>query len=116
MEDTSFVIYVCDSNEKDRLEDDNRELQRILNKDYFTTLENVVILVFANKQDLPNARSIHQLAANLKIHELAHGRPYYIQPCVAVTGEGIQEVYLLVLFKVQGFEWLSDMLEHRGQL
>ena len=49
---TNGLIYVVDSNDRDRIEDAREELNKMLNED---EMRDAVLLVFANKQDLPNA-------------------------------------------------------------
>jgi len=46
---------VVDSNDKERVEDAREELHRMLNE---PELAEAVLLVFANKQDLPKVRFI----------------------------------------------------------
>ena len=46
------LIFVVDSNDRDRIDDAKEELHRMLNED---ELRDAVVLVFANKQDLPQA-------------------------------------------------------------
>merc|ERR1712227_898636 len=49
---TQGLIFVVDSNDRDRVEDAREELMKMLNED---EMRDAVLLVFANKQDLPNA-------------------------------------------------------------
>ncbi len=50
-QNTQGIIFVVDSNDRDRIAPEARdELQRMLNED---ELKNALLLVFANKQDLP---------------------------------------------------------------
>merc|ERR1719198_8513 len=51
-EGTHGIIYVVDSSDRDRLQDAREELQKMLQAD---ELKDSVLLVFANKQDLPQA-------------------------------------------------------------
>jgi GTPase SAR1 family protein len=60
------LIFVVDSNDKDRIAEAREELQRMLNED---ELRDAVLLVFANKQDLPQAMQV--------------GTP--LRPCVAAN-------------------------------
>merc|ERR1711937_501147 len=48
-ENTQGLIFVIDSNDRDRIEDAREELTRILSED---EMRDVAVLVFANKQDL----------------------------------------------------------------
>ena len=47
---TQGIIFVVDSNDRDRIVEAREELQRMLNED---ELRDALLLVFANKQDLP---------------------------------------------------------------
>merc|ERR1712228_799096 len=49
---TNALIFVVDSNDRDRIEDAREELTKMLHED---ELSETALLVFANKQDLPNA-------------------------------------------------------------
>ena len=51
-QNTQGLIFVVDSNDRDRIDDAKEELHRMLNED---ELRDAVVLVFANKQDLPQA-------------------------------------------------------------
>jgi ADP-ribosylation factor 1/2 len=76
------------------------ELHRMLNED---ELRDSILLVFANKQDLPNAMSAAEMTDKLGLHGLRH-RQWYIQACCATTGDGLYE----------GLDWLSATLQKRG--
>jgi small GTP-binding protein len=49
---TQGIIFVVDSNDRDRAEDAREELMKMLDED---EMRDAALLVFANKQDLPNA-------------------------------------------------------------
>ena len=55
---TQAVIFVVDSNDGTRLKEARDELWKVLESH---ELLNAVLLVFANKQDLPNAMSAEQI-------------------------------------------------------
>ncbi|XP_048336941.1 uncharacterized protein LOC107407003 [Ziziphus jujuba] len=88
------LIFVVDSNDRERVAEARNELHRILNE---KELSNVILLVFANKQDLPNSMPPAEVADQLGLHSLKH-RPWYIQSTSAASGEGLYE----------GLEWLSE--------
>jgi ADP-ribosylation factor protein 1 len=75
------------------------ELHRMLNED---ELRESILLVFANKQDLPNAMSAAEMTDKLGLHGLRH-RQWYIQACCATTGDGLYE----------GLDWLSVTLNKK---
>ena len=52
-QNTQGIIFVVDSNDRDRIVEAREELQRMLNED---ELRDAILLVFANKQDLPVSR------------------------------------------------------------
>mgnify|MGYP003958315315 FL=1 len=95
-QNTEGLIFVVDSNDKDRIDAAREELQKMLQED---ELKDSVVLVFANKQDLPNAMSAPEVTEKLGLHNLRM-RKWYIQAACATTGDGLYE----------GLEWLKDTL------
>ena len=61
-QNTQGLIFVVDSNDRERVEAAKDELHRMLSED---ELSESVVLVFANKQDLPNAFSAAELTDRL---------------------------------------------------
>ena len=61
------LIFVVDSNDRDRIADCSEELGWFLRKEAYT---NCVLLVLANKQDLPNAMSIQEITEKLELNTL----------------------------------------------
>merc|ERR1711977_289705 len=57
-QNTQGLIFVVDSNDRDRIEETREELHKMLNED---EMREVVLLVFANKQDLPNAMTAAEI-------------------------------------------------------
>lgn len=62
-------------------------------------LRDALLLVFANKQDLPNAMSAAEISDKIGLHTLRQ-RTWYIQNTCATTGDGLYE----------GLDWLSQQL------
>ena len=56
--------------------------------------------MLANKQDLPQAAGVAEIAKSLRLADVAAGRPWYVQPTCATSGDGIEE----------GLGWLSSQL------
>merc|ERR1712087_121387 len=105
-QNTQGVIFVVDSNDRERIDDasgsDNsakEELHRMLAED---ELRDAVVLVYANKQDLPNAMSVNEVTEKLGLNQLRN-RQWYIQSTCATTGDGLYE----------GLDWLSATLNKR---
>ncbi|CAJ0766351.1 624_t:CDS:2 [Entrophospora sp. SA101] len=94
------IIFVVDSNDRERISEAREELQRMLNED---ELRDALLLVFANKQDLPNAMNAAEITDKLGLHSLRQ-RHWYIQATCATSGDGLYE----------GLEWLID--EYTGYL
>ncbi|KAJ9468607.1 ADP-ribosylation factor [Diplonema papillatum] len=96
-QNTNGVIFVVDSNDRDRVAQARDELQKMLSED---ELRDACLLVFANKQDLPNAMSTAEVTDKLGLHSLRQ-REWYIQGSCATTGEGLYE----------GLEWLAGAVK-----
>ncbi|KAG0316429.1 Arf GTPase arf1 [Dissophora globulifera] len=99
-QNTQGIIFVVDSNDRDRVSEAREELLRMLNED---ELRDAVLLVFANKQDLPNAMNPAEITDKLGLQSLRQ-RQWYIQAACATSGDGLYE----------GLEWLSNSLKKRG--
>ncbi|KAG5244648.1 ADP-ribosylation factor [Salix suchowensis] len=98
-QNTQGLIFVVDSNDRDRVVEARDELHRILNED---ELGDAVLLVFANKQDLPNAMNAAEITDKLGLHSLRQ-RHWYIQSTCAISGEGLNE----------GIDWLSNNIANK---
>jgi len=92
-QNTQGLIFVVDSSDHDRIEDAREELMKMLNED---EMRDAVLLVFANKQDLPNAMTAPEVTNKLGLHDLRH-RQWFIQSACATTGDGLYE----------GLDWMS---------
>lgn len=98
-QNTNGVIFVVDSNDRERIDQAREELNKMINED---ELREAVVLVFANKQDLPNAMNAQELTEKLGLHTLRN-RTWYIQSTCATTGDGLYE----------GLDWLSNTLSNK---
>merc|ERR1712227_1113668 len=93
-QNTQGLIFVVDSNDRERINEASEELQKMLSED---ELRDAILLVFANKQDLPNAMPVHDLQEKLGLSSLRY-RKWFIQSTCATTGDGLYE----------GLDWLSN--------
>merc|ERR1712040_22577 len=66
-QNTQGLIFVVDSNDRERIGEAAEELNKMLREE---ELKDVVVLVFANKQDLPNAMSASEVTDKLGLHNL----------------------------------------------
>ncbi|KAF7375773.1 ARF/SAR protein [Mycena sanguinolenta] len=94
------VIFVVDSNDWERMSQAREELQRALARD---ELRDVLLLVYANKQDLPKAMNIAEITDELGLYE-PRQRTWFLQAACATSGDGLYE----------GLEWLSTNIGRRG--
>ncbi|GLU21170.1 hypothetical protein SLE2022_373290 [Rubroshorea leprosula] len=81
-QNTQGLIFLVDSNDRDRIVEARDELHRMLNED---ELRDAVLLVFANKQDLPNAMNAAEITDKLGLHSLRQHH-LYIQRTCATSG------------------------------
>lgn len=95
-QNTNAIIFVVDSNDRDRVLEAKEELIKMLNEE---ELNNACLLILANKQDLPNAMSASELTDKLGLHSLK--RRWYVQKTCATSGDGLYE----------GLDWLSNELK-----
>lgn len=87
-EHTDGLVYVVDSTDKQRLEDSRREFEHILKNEH---MKNVPVVLLANKQDVPGALTAEDITRMFKVKKLCCNRNWYVQPCCAITGEGLTE-------------------------
>lgn len=95
-QNTQGLIFVVDSNDRERITEAEKELKSMLKED---ELRDAVVLVFANKQDLPNAMQASELVDKLNLNSLRN-RSWHIQATCATQGNGLYE----------GLDWLSTEL------
>ncbi|XP_038068546.1 E3 ubiquitin-protein ligase TRIM23-like [Patiria miniata] len=98
---TQALLFVIDSTDADRLDEVYDELAVLMSE---KQLKDSLLLIFANKQDSPQALSVDTLAERLGLHKLCCGRNWCIQPSDAQTGAGLLE----------GLDWLSRQLIAAG--
>ncbi|XP_059936494.1 ADP-ribosylation factor 2 isoform X1 [Mesoplodon densirostris] len=96
-QNTQGLIFVVDSNDRERVNEAREELTRMLAED---ELRDAVLLVFVNKQDLPNAMNAAEITDKLGLRSLRQ-RSWYIQATCATSGDGLYE----------GLDWLSNQLK-----
>ncbi|NXE21053.1 ARL14 protein, partial [Ardeotis kori] len=88
LENTDGLLYVVDSSDKRRLEESKKEFELILKNDF---LKSVPVVVLANKQDLPGALNAEEITRRFHMKKYCSDRNWYVQPCCAITGEGLSE-------------------------
>lgn len=91
------IVFVVDCADESRLDIAREELTKLLTTD---ELRTSVLLVFANKQDLPGALTTAQLVERLCLMEVRN-REWFVQGCSAVSGDGLFE----------GFDWVTGAVK-----
>ncbi|KAJ1979311.1 ADP-ribosylation factor, Arf Arf6 [Dimargaris xerosporica] len=94
---TQGLIFVVDSADHSRIDEARQELHRIVND---REMRDCLLLVFANKQDLPSAMTPAEVTDKLELRRLSD-RTWYVHPSCATTGEGLFE----------GLNWLSQNIK-----
>ncbi|KAH8310413.1 hypothetical protein KR044_001213, partial [Drosophila immigrans] len=84
---TDVLIYVIDCTDRSRFKEAGSELFEMLMDN---RLKTVPLLVFANKQDLPDAMTASEVAEKLGLVQLQE-RTWEIKACTAVDGTGLKE-------------------------
>ena len=96
------IIFVVDSSDGDRIGQAGEEIRKLMMLE--DQLSESILLVYLNKQDLPNSMDHSSCIEKLGLNELK-GRTWYAQPAIACTGAGLYE----------GLDWLSRELGTRKQ-
>ena len=91
-DNTDALVYVIDSSDRARMEEAGLELTKLLEED---KMQQVPLLVFANKQDLLNAMPADELIGALQLNNIKD-REMQVTACSAKNDEGLQP----------GMEWL----------
>ncbi|KAL3317005.1 Arf GTPase arl1 [Cichlidogyrus casuarinus] len=96
---TDAIIYVVDSSDQERMGLTKNELKEMLSEE---ELKNTVLLVLANKQDIPGALKEAEVVAKLGLTDIRN-RTYHIFPTRAndVKHNGL----------MQAMDWLADNLK-----
>nr|XP_012606521.1 ADP-ribosylation factor 2-like isoform X2 [Microcebus murinus]XP_012606522.1 ADP-ribosylation factor 2-like isoform X2 [Microcebus murinus] len=96
---TNGLIFVVDSNDRERIGEAQELLFRLLTED---ELREAVLLVFANKQDLPNAMNTAEITDKLGLNSF-HYRNWHIQAICATNEDGLYE----------GLDWFTNQLANQ---
>ncbi|NXE52441.1 ARL14 protein, partial [Casuarius casuarius] len=88
LENADGLLYVVDSSDKQRLEESKKEFELILKNEF---IKSVPVVLLANKQDLPGAVNAEEVTRRFNMKKHCSDRNWYVQPCCAITGEGLSE-------------------------
>ncbi|KAJ8518344.1 hypothetical protein ONZ45_g4567 [Pleurotus djamor] len=95
---TAAIIYVIDASDTDRLTTSKTELLTMLSEE---ELRGVPLLVFCNKQDMPNALKPEEISEKLGLAGGEKSRPWSVRGSCATKGEGLEE----------GLDWLVNEIQ-----
>lgn len=104
---TQGLIFVIDSADRDRIDEARQELHRIISD---REMRDSLLLVFANKQDIPGAMTPAEVTDKLQLQKLKD-RLWYVHPSCATTGDGLFEGLVRTLGKSEA---RADILSRRG--
>ncbi|XP_078058689.1 ADP-ribosylation factor-like protein 14 [Mustelus asterias] len=108
-QDTDGLVFVVDSADKDRMEDSKREFERMLKNE---CLKGIPVVVMANKQDLTDAMSAEEITKRLHMKKCCSDRDWYVQPCCAKTGEGLNAATKMIISYVKKKMNSKDEVPH----
>jgi len=91
---TQGLVFVIDSSDRTRIDEARTELTRIIQD---REMKDALLLVFANKQDIPGALKPEEVSRLLRLNDVAKNHVWKVQPSCAKTGDGIFE----------GLQWLG---------
>ena len=98
-ENAQALIFVVDSSDVERLDEAREELAKLMGEEQ---LKDAILLVYANKQDMPEAQGVQEVADALEITAI-RDRTWYIQAASATSGDGIRD----------GLDWLAGKLSQQ---
>jgi len=99
-DDTDGLIYVVDSNDRQRIQESAKELRAMLQEE---ALRDAAVLIYCNKQDLPDAVSVAEVADALGMSNIRQ-KDWHVQASVAVSGDGLTE----------GLDWMAKTVSGRN--
>lgn len=99
-ENTDALIFVVDSNDPEKFRDLREKIKQTLSLD---ELQSCVVAIIANKQDLPSAVPINDVARLLEIDSIRKSHTCEIFATSALKGDGLYEV----------LEWVSSEVTYK---
>lgn len=94
------IVYVVDSSDPSRFEEAREELWKFIIDN--TEVDDIPMLILANKQDVPHSRNAGEIARALDLHKVTN-HSYAIFPCSAKTAFNLEEA----------LEWLRQRIIER---
>ncbi|XP_067656635.1 uncharacterized protein [Haliotis asinina] len=101
--DTDAILFVVDSNDRERIEEVKDEMGRLVKEQ---DLKDALILVLANKQDLSGAMTVAEVAEAVDFPMILKTHKATIMGCSAISGEGLYDA----------LHWMAQALVHGRSL
>lgn len=89
------IIFVIDSSDRNRIHEAKDELYKILHNEDLD-LTKIILLIIANKQDIPNAMKTEEITQHLELSTI-NNIIWYIKEVCALTGEGLEECLKIII-------------------
>ena len=93
---SNVMVFVLDSRNVERIIEAKNELNKLLLEEL---LKDVPLLIFSNKQDLPDSLTKIDVLKMLGLEEIT-GRLWHFQPCSGINGQGLKE----------GLDWITSIV------
>lgn len=93
-QNTAAVVFVLDSADRERLDEARRELENTLKSEQ---LRGRPLMLLANKQDVNGALTVTELKDRFNFRKTCSDRDWFVQPCSASTGFGVEEAFRRVV-------------------
>ncbi|KAM3604730.1 uncharacterized protein V6R79_015579 [Siganus canaliculatus] len=97
-QDAAAVVFVVDSSDRTRLDEAQSELETVLKSDH---LRGRPLILIANKQDVDGAHTVTEITDIFNLKRICPDRPWFVQPCSATTGFGVEETLSQVVQMVK---------------
>lgn len=97
-QDTAAIVFVVDSSDRQRVAEARRELELTLRSE---PLRGRPLIVLANKQDVDNALTVTEIKDRFHLKKLCPDRDWFVQPCSASTGFGVEEAFTRVVSMIK---------------
>lgn len=97
------IIFAVDAANRTRFSKVSEELKKFFGGKKGFSAQEVPLLIFANKQDLPNAASAEELEEAIECRHLPV-KSYKVVECCAITGESLDT----------GLDWMTDQLQRKS--
>ncbi|KAG7560574.1 Small GTPase superfamily ARF/SAR type [Arabidopsis thaliana x Arabidopsis arenosa] len=104
IQEIAGLVFVVDSTDRDRIEEAKDFLNMVIDEIQGSVPDNVAVLVYGNKHEVPGAMSASEISNKLDLTSLRNKnwqRNWHVQSSCAFSGDGLHE----------GLDWLLKNAE-----